>query len=86
MLPTAHSEQQSTHRSRVCAMSVLRLLSACDYNIVSRVTPRGKHSKQKIGEKQKNRLVTLKKKNRLTSMEKQDDLIDRKGLRSEAQL
>ena len=53
MLPTANSEQQSTRRSRVYAMSVLRLLSACYYNVVSHVTRRGKHPKQKIGEKQK---------------------------------
>ena len=54
MLPTANSEQQSTPRSRAYAMSVLRLFSACNYNIVSRVTQTGKHPKQKIGEKQKN--------------------------------
>ena len=53
MLPTANSEQQSTPRSRVYAMSVLRLLSACYFNIVPRVTQRGKHPKQNIGEKQK---------------------------------
>ena len=46
MLPTANSEQQSTPRSRVytTSMSVLRLLYACDYNIVSRVTQRGEGS------------------------------------------
>ena len=53
MLPTANSEQQSTPRSRVYAMSVLRLLSACYYNVVSRMTQGGKHPKQNIGEKQK---------------------------------
>ena len=71
-------------------MLVLRLLSACYYNIVSRVTQRGKHPKQKIGEKQdkseKNSDSWLKKKNGLTSMEKQDDLVDRRGLCSESQL
>ena len=53
MLSTGNSEQQSTRRSRVYAMSVLRLLSACYYNMVSRVTQRGKHPKEKIGGKQK---------------------------------
>ena len=59
MLPAVNSEQQSTPRSRVYAMSVLRLLSARYYNVVSRLTLRGKHPKQ-IKEEKKNGVVALK--------------------------
>ena len=63
-------------------MSVQRLSSACYYNIISRVTQRGKRT-QKIGEKQKND-SQLHYKSLTSGVEKA--CREKRGLRSEAQL